>query len=368
MRITFLTPDIFNTQTSPPFSYLASTRWSVIYPARWLRDRGHDTVLMSIMEPYEKIRSEAMRTDRLVLGKLTRVPGERYPFQYQIDIYSKLLSDCRSKGRYATHIVGDDIFDDPRFRSLVDGIESSLLNWFAASDEIAARLNSFSNRPVIVVPECYETSHNPPISPTYGIFRKISRSMGNWGLGLEYFERLRLTWFGHASNISALRDAVADLQEFGKTVPLHLHCVGPAGFGLEDIAAGEEMQRRNGPLRFTFEPWSIAATDWALRWCEAALIPYDLGDSTKLVKSNNRIVAVLRAGRLAIASPIPSAQALARFAWVGEPMSAGLRWALSNRSQALDRIGAGQRYVESRHSPEIVTDYWERVLELEKAH
>jgi hypothetical protein len=80
------------------------------------------------------------------------------------------------------------------------------------------------------------------------------------------------------------------------------------------------------------------------------------------VKSHNRLVEAIRGGRLAIASPIPAYQELSHYAWVGEPLAAGLRWAQDHPDEVVQRVTAGQAHVEARFAPRVVGQKWARAL------
>ena len=362
MRVLFLTIEALESREGEPYSKTASTRWGAIYPARWLAARGHQTRVLSLSdEPYATVRDAVREADRVVLGKFFRMPEDTGPFQVQVDYFLRLFADRGDPRPFAIPVLGDDVFESPHFHRFAREAEPWISVWYAASGEIRARLAALSARPVEEVPECYEMSRNDPVAPRKPAFSRLRRLFARAGASAEA-GRLRMVWFGHDSNIQGLRQSLTDLYEFGKEVPLFLRCLGPAGFGMEALAALPEVTAPHAPLRMVFEPWTLAGCDAALRDGELVLIPYDLSDRTKTVKSNNRLIASLRAGRLALASPIPAMKSLEQFAWVGHPLSAGLRWALDHPEAVLARVAEGQRYVEAHHSPEAITGHWERLL------
>ena len=83
----------------------------------------------------------------------------------------------------------------------------------------------------------------------------------------------------------------------------------------------------------------------------------------KLVKSPNRAVEGIRAGRLVLAYPLPAYQELAPGLWLGDDMAAGIRAALADPHAALETITAGQSIVARRFAPQRIAQRWEAVLE-----
>src|SRR5207237_1412189 len=51
-----------------------------------------------------------------------------------------------------------------------------------------------------------------------------------------------------------------------------------------------------------------------------------------------------------------------RFAWIGEDLCAGLRWAMAHPQEVLERIARGQEYVDQKHSPQAIARFWLDVL------
>jgi hypothetical protein len=100
----------------------------------------------------------------------------------------------------------------------------------------------------------------------------------------------------------------------------------------------------------------------AIARSDFVVLPQEHGTPWGRVKSHNRLVETIRGGRLAIASPIPSYLELADYAWVGEPLGAGLRWALQHPDDATRRVVRGQAYVAERFSPEAIGAKWARAL------
>jgi hypothetical protein len=175
---------------------------------------------------------------------------------------------------------------------------------------------------------------------------------------------LRLCWFGNlgAPNVGQLARDLGALAVSAAEIDAVLEIVAGEG----SAAAVEAVVRAVGEAsrRWTvsFTPWSLAATDDAIRRSNFVLLPQEHASAWGRVKSHNRLVETIRGGRLAIASPIPSYLELAEYAWVGDSLADGLNWALAHPIEAVRRVEVGQAYVETRFAPQVVGEKWSRAL------
>lgn len=177
---------------------------------------------------------------------------------------------------------------------------------------------------------------------------------------------LRLAWFG---SISALTLPLIDagLRELAASFPgqeIRVEIVAQAMARSAVLAIGQRLRPAYPRFCVAFTDWSLAATDAAIEHAHFVWLPQETRQSWGQVKSHNRLVSAIRGGRLALAAPIPAYRELAAYAWVGEPLSAGLRWALAHPQEALARVREGQGYVEQRFSPEVIGRRWAQVLGL----
>jgi hypothetical protein len=175
---------------------------------------------------------------------------------------------------------------------------------------------------------------------------------------------LRLVWFGNlgAPNRDLVMREVRGLA--AATVDREVRLEVVAGESSRVMAAqiAEAAGAEHSGFVVTFTSWSIAATQDALERSDFVVLPQEHASAWGRVKSHNRLVEAIRAGRLAIASPIPSYLELQDYAWVGAPTSSGLRWALDHPDEAARRVAAGQAYVDMRFSPQTVGEKWAAAL------
>ena len=177
-------------------------------------------------------------------------------------------------------------------------------------------------------------------------------------------ERPRLAWFGRLGEVNRAmcEDELLQLGERARDTPLALEIVAQLEARQTVEAMAQQLRRVHPDFLLSFTAWSVAATEAAISRCDYVWLPQDHRSAWGRVKSHNRLVAAIRGGRLALASPIPAYQELAAYAWVGEDLAQGLDWALGNPREAARRVAEGQSYVEARFSPEAVGRRWADVL------
>lgn len=174
----------------------------------------------------------------------------------------------------------------------------------------------------------------------------------------------RLCWFGNLGemNVGLLTRELRAVALDGAGQEMHFQLVtAEASRPLVEQAARAVIDA-NPRCTVTFMSWSLAATGAAIDGSDFVLLPQDHRSAWGRVKSHNRLVEAIRGGRLAIASPIPAYQELSPYAWVGGSLAAGLRWARDHPEEAVQRVGAGQAYVEARFSPRVVGQKWATAL------
>jgi hypothetical protein len=175
---------------------------------------------------------------------------------------------------------------------------------------------------------------------------------------------LRLMWFGNFGglNASMLEEAFADVARAFRDRPLRLEMVTRTDARQLLDAIDKRLRAAHPDCELRVTAWSLQATEDALERCDFVLIPQEVHKDWSKGKSHNRLVTAIRGGRLAIASPIPTYRELSDYAWVGEDLAAGLRWALAHPQEAAARVSAGQSHIEERFSPESIGRKWAAVL------
>jgi glycosyltransferase involved in cell wall biosynthesis len=174
--------------------------------------------------------------------------------------------------------------------------------------------------------------------------------------------RLRLAWFGHATNLRYLDSCIDSLVRFAAQRPCRLTIVSDGKSGAREVI--QAMDARFAPaLEARFVDWSLEAMAAALRRCDLVLIPGDPSDSSKAGVSSNRIAEALRAGRFPVASPLAAYLPYSEACWLGDDLTEGIRWALANPGEVRVRVRRGQGMVAERLAPERIGPQWRALLE-----
>lgn len=178
--------------------------------------------------------------------------------------------------------------------------------------------------------------------------------------------RLKLVWFGNLGEVNAaqLEQALLEIARGLADLVLRFNVVADATQQARVHGMAERMRAVHPNAELAFTPWSLETTEAALDACDFVVLPQEHRTAWGRVKSHNRLVTAIRAGRLAVASPVPAYEELADYAWVGEDLLAGLRWALTHPGDAAERVRSGQRYVAERFSPQAVGRKWAATLGL----
>lgn len=177
---------------------------------------------------------------------------------------------------------------------------------------------------------------------------------------------LRLCWFGNLApaTLAPVAGALRAIARRFAGRKVALDCVTGAHQRHLVDAMATELAALHGDFAVRIAAWSPAAVAAALEGADLVLLPQDATSGWGRVKSHNRLVESIRAGRLAVASPIPSYLELRDFAWVGDDLADGIAWALANPDAAAARVARGQPVVAERFSPERIGERWRQVLGL----
>jgi hypothetical protein len=332
MRITWLISSPVTVERGEWYSPLASVRYRVLPAARYLRGEGHQVHFVRLDEhgPPE-LFDQRLRADAVIISKVLQ------------DGSLEIAERAKRLGARLIVDLCDDHFESrelgPAY-ALLCGIADRIV---ASTNAMAEIILQRTGRTAIVIDDPFEgPSGEPRFAPAA--------------------ERIRLAWFGHPVNFDTIVSMMPSLVRLSQTQPLMLHVVSASGTGnIEAFLA--DVQRQNGPgLCTRFTSWSPEATWQALSECDLVVVP-SLPDVKKLVKSPNRVVEPLRAGRFAVAYPLPSYQDLSEFLWLGKDMAAGIEWAIANQAAVLKRVQAGQEYINRRFAPQTVALRWSAALE-----
>jgi hypothetical protein len=114
------------------------------------------------------------------------------------------------------------------------------------------------------------------------------------------------------------------------------------------------------PLEIISEPFADFVTPYSKESLQrgfnnagAVLIPV----GKKKAKSANRLTESINAGCFVIANPMPAYDEFNDYAFIGD-LSEGIEWYLNNPEEALDKIRAGQQYIQDKYTIYQIGPMW----------
>ncbi len=299
----------------------------------------------------------ALDADIVIFSK---VMSPHVAFFDKVSATALTLVDClHGQGRQIVADISDNYFEHAVYgsfyRQLVRGVDVVV----ASTPEMSAWVKRFTDRPVMVVTDPFEGPRGEPRfrAPE----QRAKNRFAEWLQRRDTNgERLRLVWFGHQSNWKTMRAIVDSLLIFSD-IQIELEIITTPASGVARFC-NEFNATHGGSVKLLFTPWSLSATWQGLARAALVLIPSWPDDERKAVKSPNRLVESLRAGRFVIANPLPAYQPLEPYCWLGDSMVEGVKWALDHPEEVRRRLFAGQVHIESVYSPGAIAGEWEAVL------
>jgi tetratricopeptide (TPR) repeat protein len=326
-RIIWVTAGFILNQKEELTSTLASTRYRVIMPSQNLQNYGWESeyVNESISQMMGGWGSFTPRVgDTVVISKVFT--------KHAIN----LAQDAKARGARLVVDLCDNYLSHPK-RGMLQRSLLTLADLIVASTEtLAQSILALGYKVAAVISD--------PVEMPRGVVR------------FNPDQILKLLWFGHANNIDTLAQLLPQLASFSQKQQLRLSVVTTLQNGAEDLA-------RITPcgLDLTYIPWSLEATQAALKDCDLVVIP-TLASEMKKAKSPNRLLEALWAGRMVIAGPLPAYIPFMDSAWICENLIEGLQWVLNNQQQIVKRIELGQTDIENHFTEKAIGKAWEQVI------
>ncbi len=174
-------------------------------------------------------------------------------------------------------------------------------------------------------------------------------------------KNLSLLWYGHSSNIVSLAHFFPQLRllegEFQISLKVVTAIVPAIENELSMITAGQSKS-----MEVEVIPWSLDKMADHFAWADIVIIP-TLDDQQRIVKSPNRLFEAMWSGCYVVAGVIPSYQDFSKWAWVNNDLISGIRQAMKNPKKINKKIAKAQKYIANNHSPEIIANHWQSLLE-----
>jgi SAM-dependent methyltransferase len=327
LRILFTVAAPLRQSPAGPTSDLASTRYRVVIPAQQLTRLGHQVQAVSLPADGDISAVRDAQCDVLVVSKsLSAASGH-------------LAAAMKSRGVRIVADFCDDHFEHadlgPQYRDLARVADVLV----ASTDSMAQALRRHTGRESIVITDPVEGPRGVPS------FRP----------GLP---ALRMTWFGHPTNLDGLVARLDQLQALARRMPVRLEIVTSP---LPEVASLASDVARSAGIEVAIVPWSIEATWKSLKEADAVWIPVAEAHR-KEVKSPNRLLEAVWAGRLVVADAIPAYEAFADILPVGQGLAEPMAKALADPQAVEEALRAAQRRIAREHSGYQCGRRWARAL------
>jgi SAM-dependent methyltransferase len=328
MRILYATMAPLRQGPAGLTSDLASARYRVLIPAQQLARLGHG-VQVAFMPPGGWPASvHEMPCDALVVSKSFHESNEA------------LARSMRERGTRVVVDFCDDYFEDRRFGGHFRTLAALADVAVASTQAMADAIRRHASRDAVVIGD--------PVEGPRGVPAFAPR-----------LPALRIAWFGHGSNATAIAARGEQLRALAARMPVRLTVVTTVAADMERLVA--DVARSAPGTQATLVPWSLEATWKALEDCDLAWMPAE-DSAAKSVKSPNRLLETLWAGRLAVADAVPSYLEFADLVPVGKGLDTGVVRALADSPDTERRIREAQRRIARYHSPYACGGRWAAAL------
>ena len=171
-------------------------------------------------------------------------------------------------------------------------------------------------------------------------------------------DHIKFVWFGGRKSFSLFDwDAVvASIKAVTNNFSIH------AITGKPEKASKRLNHLIENKILFMYQ-WDFDKQGQMVRDCDFVLIPLPTNMPLVQVKSPNRVIDSIQQGRFVLTNDgVDSYKNLSDYIHLGS-LKEGLKWALNNKEQVIEKIKQGQKYINQNHSPKVVGKKW---LEIEK--
>lgn len=355
MKISWITYSAFKVLETGPQSNEADARYRVFAPVRELHALGHDIEVIHFAPELSASQLlSAVEGQAAVLGKL--VPPAHEVFPELAATALAVVKGLKARGVRVIADINDNHFENspraPYFRELAVTVDAIV----ASTPRMAEIIRRYTATPVSVARDPYEGQRGdvrfePARLSWWGRFS------GSSGPNV----RPKLLWYGYPTNLDTLLVLRDQLLPLAQGQPIAIRVMSRQDSTAQSLC--EELHAASGGrIWWTFSPWSLTEMPKALAETDLVMLPSNAEDSRKAVKSPNRLVNGLWAGRFVIAHPLPSYEEFADYVWVGEDLAEGVRWALGHPHAVADRVRRGQDYLDRHYSPFCAAREWEEAI------
>ena len=324
MRTTFITYAKVTNREGKPYFLSAGNRLRLVPAYNALAEAGFTPTIFGSAEESEIISAvQFQKADQIVFGKMIK-PMHR------------LLEACRDSGKRVIFDICDDPWDYAELHEMIP-LAAQADFCTASSEGLAGKLRAQLGVPVSVVSEPPDSAYGKPaLAPKDSL--------------------LRLAWYGSSTNAASLTGIADTLAPLTADRRVELTIFSSFKSSFDAILASSSPD-----FVIRFEEWVPDYLDKVLAETDLVLLPKRNDDRSEL-KSANRLVTAIAAGRLAIASPIPSYQSLAEWSVLTNDFLGGIQDVLARPDFYLDKLHQGQAYTRLKYDLPVIEAEWKALL------
>lgn len=233
------------------------------------------------------------------------------------------------------------------YSRLIDFADLVIVN----TPEMAKIVKQYTSKSAIIIQDPISGEKTPA-----SFAPKINRGVTGWLrqiLPKTAPSRLRLLWFGHPTNLPTLQRYLPTLTTLSKDIPITLRIVTTPGSGVDQLLSSVIP-----PLTVEFLTWSVEGMSSVFADSDIVIIPSEIDDPRKIVKSSNRLAEAVWAGKYVVAHPLPAYLPFRETMWISEDLVTGIKWALSHPREVEEQISRAQKMIEETLTPEIIAMEW----------
>lgn len=340
MKISWITFASLRMENGEIASDMASARYRMLRPGRYLQDQGNAVEFHSVGldVTWDSYPQGALNADVVIFSKSFNGANE------------DAASFAGTNGAKVIFDVSDNHFINPEFSAHYHAMAALADRVAVPTAEMGKVVLEHTGIIAAVVPDPVEGRRKPP---------SAMRTAGHRRFGLfpRPREAVRLLWFGHSSNMPALLAVIPSLMALTKEYPVALEIVTSRNPLLEGLLSKHATEASKN-FRLAFSEWSPQAMENALERCDLVIIPGDPAGGRESVKSHNRLTETLWAGKYAVAHPLPAYQDFIDWAWISEDLMTGIKWALTHPDMVPSQVAQAQAFIKDNFSPAKIGARW----------
>jgi len=337
-------------------SFLASTRLQLVPAILASQALGIENRVLAIRSERPEFLERLHKPDLCIVGKISHPDRSRRESLAMANIAA--LTRLRRRGTRIISIYSDNLVateDTARKEFGYDllNLSDTVVVPSRGMAEVVVAVNG-RTKPLTVIEDPWQVSEAPFSAMKEG-------------------DPVRLAWFGHQSNARYMAECVSDVIECAKTLQqyLHLTCLTSAE-GLQILydrfSSIEDESRVTIKLIQWNEKEQPDQLSRLLRHAHICLLPSDISDPKKKGASHNRAVDAIRAGCIAIGSPIPSYKEMEDVMIVGDNIREMLSATITNYERIIENIQSKRKATLERFSPERNHHMWMKLISNELSH